>query len=136
MPERLTWDQMAQKYPDRWLALSDCRYYDSSETTITEAAVYKVFDSDDEYEDFRIDNISLYLQDKIKAGSRMYQGSAVQSILGEIFSSYRLHACCYGHVSLFLLLFSGCLELNKMPSAFCSEECKAFFHVLKNFLLH
>ncbi|MCM1267072.1 MAG: hypothetical protein NC302_04130 [Bacteroidales bacterium] len=57
MPERLTWEQMVQKYPDKWLALSDCEYYDSSETTIIKAAVYKVFDSDDEYEDFRIDNM-------------------------------------------------------------------------------
>lgn len=57
MPERLTWAQMVQKYPDKWLALSDCEYYDSSETTIIKAVIYKVFDSDDEYENFRIDNM-------------------------------------------------------------------------------
>ena len=58
MPERLTWEQMVEKYPDKWLALLDCKYYDDkSEATIIEARIYKVFDTDDEYEKFRIENI-------------------------------------------------------------------------------
>lgn len=58
MPERLTWEQMVEKYPDKWLALYDCQYYDDrSEATIVKATICQVFSTDDEYEKFRVDNI-------------------------------------------------------------------------------
>lgn len=55
--ERLTWNQMIEKYPDKWLALCNCKYYKDDGVTIIEADIYKTFNTDEEYEDFRIDNM-------------------------------------------------------------------------------
>lgn len=55
--ERLTYKQMVEKYPDRWLVLSDCKYYKDDGVTIIEATICRVFNTDAEYDDFRVDNI-------------------------------------------------------------------------------
>lgn len=56
MAERLTWDQMVEKYPDKWLALDNCKYDKDDGITIIEADILKKFDTDAEYENFRLDN--------------------------------------------------------------------------------
>lgn len=57
MPERLTWEQMAEKYPDKWLALCNCKYDENNDATIIEADILKVFNSWDDYYTFRDNNI-------------------------------------------------------------------------------
>lgn len=57
MLERLTWEQMAAKYPDKWLALFNCRYDENNDATLIEADVFKVFDSWEDYYTFRDNNI-------------------------------------------------------------------------------
>lgn len=43
IPERLTWKQMQEKYPDQWLGLTDVKYLDDDGVTI-ESGVIKYAD--------------------------------------------------------------------------------------------
>lgn len=97
MAERLTWEQMVQKYPDKWLALYNCRYYDDlSEATIVEATIFKVFHTEEEYEKFLIDNIGRgyryrYTTEPVISGVTYGENFAVGLML--VTGSRRLNCC-------------------------------------------
>lgn len=57
MAERLTWKQMVEKYPDKWLALRNCKYDENNDATVIEADIFKAFNTWDDYYTFRDNNI-------------------------------------------------------------------------------
>lgn len=57
MVERLTWEQMVEKYPDKWLALYNCKYDENNDATLVEADILEVFHSWNDYYTFRDNNI-------------------------------------------------------------------------------
>ena len=52
--ERLTWDEIVKKYPDKWVALTNVEYIDDDGINIIVADVVAVM-TDEEHEDKRIE---------------------------------------------------------------------------------
>lgn len=63
MSERLTWEQTVEKYPDKWLALYNCKYDEKNDATLIEADILEVFNSWDDYYTFRDNNHNVSKKD-------------------------------------------------------------------------
>lgn len=55
MSERLTWEQIVDNYPNKWVALTDCEYTDKDGVNIESAVVIASLYGK-EYDKFRINN--------------------------------------------------------------------------------
>lgn len=48
MPERMTWDEMVEKYPDKWVVLTDVKFEDEGHADVESAVVVQVLSDDEE----------------------------------------------------------------------------------------
>lgn len=48
MPERMTWDEMVEKYPDKWVVLTDVTFEDECRANVESAVVVQVLSDDEE----------------------------------------------------------------------------------------
>lgn len=55
VPERLTWKQMQEKYPDQWLGLTDVKYLDDDGVTIESGVVRYTDKTHSELLEMRLD---------------------------------------------------------------------------------
>ena len=61
LSERLTWEQIQKKYPDRWVGIADVEYEEDNDSTIRYATVVYIDKSKDELTEMQVDTESRIL---------------------------------------------------------------------------
>lgn len=56
MPKRMTWDEMVEKYPDKWVVLDDVKYISEDDDINIESALVIQVVPDESANDIRLNN--------------------------------------------------------------------------------